>query len=330
MKSQNMKAIVATAYGNHEVLKLKEVEIPQPKEDEVLVKIHASSATTADGMMLSGKPYIGRLFTGLRKPKYAIPGTGFAGVVVSIGEKVTSFKTGDKVFGETTLVFSTNAEFVAVPEKGVILHKPENLSYAEAAPVCDGHLTSINFLKEIGKIKPGQKILINGASGSLGTAAVQLAKYFGAEVTGVCSTANIGLVKSLGADHVIDYKKEDFTKSVKSYDIVYDTIGKSSFNKVKRILSKNGKYISPVLKFPLLVQMIRTSMIGSKKAKFGASGLKKDDELRILLSELVEIFEAGKLKTVIDRQFPLEKVAQAHQYIAGGHKKGNVVIIVGS
>jgi len=325
-----MKAIVATKYGNYQVLKLKEVAVPREKENEVLVKVHASSATTADVMMLSGKPFFSRLVIGLKKPRHPIPGTGFAGKVIAIGKKVTSFKTGDKVFGETTLGFSTNAEFVSVPENGVILHKPDNLSFAGAAPFCDGHLTSIVFLKEIAKVKPDQKVLINGASGSLGTAAVQLAKYFGAEVTGVCSAINIGLVKSLGADHVIDYKKEDFTKSDIRYDIIYDTIGKSSFAKAKRVLSENGIYMSPVLKFPLLLQMIRTSIVGSKKATFAASGLKSNDKLRALLAELVEIFEAGKLKTVIDRQFPLEKVAQAHQYIAEGHKKGNVVIIVES
>ncbi len=325
-----MKAIVAAGYGNHQVLKLSEVETPKPKETEVLVKVHACSATTADTMMLSGKPYFTRLFAGVIKPNHPIPGTSFAGEVVSIGEKVTAFKTGDKVFGETTLGFSTNAEFVSIPENGVILNKPENLSYADAAPVCDGHLTSINFLREIGKIKAGQNVLINGASGSLGTAAVQLAKYFGAKVTGVCSTANVGLVKSLGADHVIDYKKEDYTKSEKRYDLIYDTIGKSSFSKSNRVLSKNGIYISPVLKFSLILQMIRTSIVGGKKAKFGASGLKSNAELRKLLTELMEIFNAGKLKTIIDRQFPLEKVAQAHEYIAAGRKKGNVVIIVES
>ena len=325
-----MKAIIATGYGNHEVLKLKEVDFPKANQNEVLVKVYASSATRADTMMISGKPYFVRMFLGLRKPKFPIPGTGFAGEVVSIGKKATKFKRGDLVFGETTLGFSTNAEFIAVLEDGVILHKPENLSFAEAAPFCDGHLTSINFLKEIAKIKPGQKVLINGASGSLGTSAVQLAKYFGAKVTGVCSTTNIGLVKSLGADQVIDYKKEDFTKSGKCYDIVYDTIGKSSFGKAKKVLGKNGIYMSPVLKFPLLLQMIRTSLVGNRKAKFAATGLKSNDELRKLLSELVDVFQEGKLKTVIDRQFPLEKLPQAHKYIAAGHKKGNVVIIVES
>lgn len=325
-----MKAIVATGYGNHEVLQMTMVEKPVEKENEVLVKVYASSATSADGMMRTGKPYFGRLFTGFRKPKHPIPGTGFAGVVVSVGEKVKKFQRGDKVFGETTLGFSTNAEFVAVPENGVILPMPENISFAEATTFTDGHLTSMNFLKEIAQIKSGQNVLINGASGSLGTAAVQLAKYFGAEVTGVTSTKNVGLVKSLGADHVIDYTNEDFTASNEKYNIIFDTIGKSSFSKSKKALTSNGKYISPVLKFSLLAQMLITSFIGKKKAKFAASGLKPDNELREMLATLVDIFKEGKLKTIIDRQFPLEKVARAHEYISGGHKKGNVVIIVNS
>lgn len=327
MEANKMKAIVATGYGSPEVLKLAEVEMPQPKDNQILVKVHASSSTRADGMIRTGKPYFGRLITGLFKPKHPIPGTGFAGVVVSVGSAVLKFSEGDAVFGETTTGFSTNAEYVAVNEDGVVLHKPENMSFEDAAPVCDGHLTSINFLKEIGKIKSGNKVLINGAAGSLGTAAVQLAKQMGAEVTGVCSTSNIGLVKSLGADSVIDYTREDFTQTDERYDLVYDTVGKSSFRKSKRILKPNGAYLSPVLTLPLLLQMMRTSIFGKKKAKFGASGLKKDNELRALLAELLEMFRAGKLKTIIDRQFPLGKVAQAHQYIDGGHKKGNVVII---
>jgi NADPH:quinone reductase-like Zn-dependent oxidoreductase len=328
MKAKLMNAMMAKGYGNFNVLKMSQVAIPLPKENEVLIKVYASSATRADTMMLSGKPYFGRLFTGLKKPKHSIPGTGFAGEVVGIGKQVKSFSIGDKVFGETTLGFSTNAAYVTVPESGVILPLPENMSYTEAAPVCDGALTSINFLKEIGKIKAGQKVLINGASGSLGTAAVQLAHYFGAEVTAVCSAANFGLVKSLGADKVIDYKKQSISEINDSFDIVYDTVGKSSFVQAKKVLKKGGIYISPVLKFSLLIQMIWTSFIGAKKAKFGASGLKSDSELRSLVLELIDIYKAGKLKTVIDRQFPLEKLAMAHKYIAAGHKKGNVVIVV--
>lgn len=327
---EKMKAIVATGYGAPDVLKLQDVDKPQPKENEVLVKVHAASASTADGMIRTGKPYYARLILGIRKPKHPIQGTGFAGIVETVGKNVTSFKPGDRVFGETTFGFSTNAEFLTVPENGVILPMPENMSYAEGTTFCDGHLTSMNFLKEIAQIKPGQKVLINGASGSLGTSAVQLAKYFGAEVTAVCSTRNVGLVKSLGADFVIDYTKKDFTTVNETYDVVFDTIGKNSFSKSKKILSETGLYMSPVLKFTLLLQMMRTSAFGKKRAKFSATGMLKDNELRTLLSELVEIFKEDRLKTVIDRQYPLEKVAEAHTYIASGHKKGNVVIIVES
>lgn len=325
-----MKAIVATGYGAPDVLKLQEMEKPQPKESEVLVKVFATSATTADGMMRTGKPYFGRLMTGLTKPKHAIPGTGFAGIVETIGANVKTFNPGDRVFGETTLGFSTNAEYFTIPENGVILHMPENMGYAEGATYGDGHVTSLNFLKEIAKIKPGQKVLINGASGSLGTAAVQLAKYYGAEVTGVTSSRNVGMVKSLGADYVSNYTREEFTNLDKTFDVVYDTIGKSSFSKSKKVLNESGVYVSPVLKFSLLVQMIWTSAFSKKKAMFAATGLRNDDELRAMFTELVEIFREGRLKTVIDRQFPLEKVAEAHTYIASGHKKGNVVIIVES
>ncbi|SFF11516.1 NAD(P)-dependent alcohol dehydrogenase [Sunxiuqinia elliptica] len=325
-----MKAIVATGYGGPDVLKLKQVPVPEPKNNEVLVEVHAASATTADGMMRTGKPYVGRLFTGILKPKHAIPGTGFAGVVKAVGSQVKDFRKGDRVFGETTLGFCTNAEYVVVRKNDVMLPMPDNLSFVEAASFCDGHLTSLNFLTGIGHIQAGQKILINGASGSLGTAAIQLAKHLGAEVTGVCSTRNVGLVKSLGADHAIDYTKKDFTKLGNSYDVVYDTIGKSSFSKCRYILTDSGVYLSPVLRFSLLVQMARTALFGQKKAKFGATGLLSEKELRKLLNELVDLFKEGHLKTLIDRQYPLEKVAEAHTYIASGHKKGNVVIVVKS
>lgn len=323
-----MKAIVATGYGAPDVLQLQQVAKPAPKENEVLVKIYASTVTTADGMMRTGTPYFGRLFTGLSKPKHPIPGTGFAGVVEAIGKKVTSFQPGDEVFGETTLGASTNAEFVSIPETGVILPKPENLGFNEAATLTDGPLTSYNFLKEVAKVQAGQKVLINGASGSLGTAAVQIAKTLGAQVTGVCSHRNVGAVKALGADEVIDYTRKDFTHSNETYDFVFDTVGKSSFNKCKNILAESGTYLSPVMGFALLIQMMASSIIGKKKAKFSATGLLKDHELCVQLSEVVKLFKEGKLNVVIDRQYPLEKVAEAHTYVASGHKKGNVVIIV--
>ncbi|MTI41148.1 NAD(P)-dependent alcohol dehydrogenase [Fulvivirga lutimaris] len=325
--NQTMKATVATGYGSPEVLQLQVVTRPTPKPNEVLVRVMTSAATTADAMMRTGKPYIARLFVGLFKPKKPISGTGFAGVVEQAGEAVKDFKVGDRVFGETTFGFSSNAEYLTISEDGVILPMPENLDFSEAANFCDGHLTSFNFLIEIAKIEAGQKVLINGASGSLGTSAIQIAKHMGAQVTAVCSGRNIGLVQSLGADQVVDYQQKDFTKSKDSYDFVYDTIGKSSFSACKNILSENGVYLSPVLKFPLLLQMVKTSFFGQKKAKFEATGANKEEKLRGLLSEVLDIYKEGRLKTVIDRQFPLEKVAEAHRYIDSGHKRGNVVIV---
>ncbi|CAD5249392.1 MULTISPECIES: NAD(P)-dependent alcohol dehydrogenase [unclassified Imperialibacter] len=328
MNANQMKAIVASGYGTPEVLKFTSVEKPTPGPKDVLVKVIASAATTADTMMLTGKPYIARLFIGLTKPKHPIPGTGFAGVIEAIGSEVTQFAVCDEVFGETTLGFSTNAEYVVVPANGVILPKPASLHFAEAASYCDGHLTSYNFLKRIAQVQPGQRVLVNGAAGSLGTSAIQIANYLGAHVTGVCSSKNTGLIKSLGADEVIDYQKQDFTRLTTQYDIIFDTVGKISFTKAKKVLAEPGMYLSPVLRFSLLMQMIASSLFGKKKAKFEATGANADDTLKVLLLEVVELHKNGHLKTVIDRQYPLERVAEAHHYIACGHKKGNVVIVV--
>lgn len=278
--------------------------------------------------MRRAEPFISRFFLGFSKPKNPITGTGFAGTVEATGNAVTLFQTGDRVFGETGVNFSANAEYVCVPEDGVLTTMPANMRFEDAAPVSDGALTSLNFLREMAKIQRGQKVLINGASGSLGTSAVQLAKYFGAEVTGVCGPANAAMVKSLGADHVIDYTKEDFTTTGQTYDIIFDTVGKRSFSSCKKALTKTGIYLSPVLGFSLLVQMLRTSMVGSKKAMFSATGLRPAPELRVLLQELKALMAAGQLQTIIDKQYPLEQTADAHRYVDMGHKKGNVVIKV--
>lgn len=324
-----MKAIISTGYGSAEVLQVQEVPKPIPKENEVLIKVYAASVTRAGSMMRTGKPYIGRLFLGLLKPKNPIPGTGFAGVVEAIGNGVRTFKVDDRVFGESLENYGTQAEYLCLPEGGIITTLPNNMTFEEAAPVCDGALTSINFLKELAEIKPGKKVLINGASGSLGTSAVQLAKYYGAEVTGICSTQNIELVKSLGADHVIDYTKQNFSKNDQTYDIIYDTIGQLSFSACKSSLTEKGMYVSPVLGMPLLFQMLRTSIFGSKKAKFSATGLKPVAELKLLFNEVKEIIETGKLKSIIDKCYPLEQVGNAHRYIDKGHKRGNVVLVMG-
>lgn len=321
-----MKAMITTGYGSSDVFKLETVAKPNVKPDEILVKIHASSVTKADTMMRTGKPYIGRLMLGLTKPKHPIWGTGFAGIVEAVGPEVTEFQVGDKVFGENIATMGTYAEYVTVPEKGIVAHLPENLSFDEAAGMCDGGITSLNFLLNLGQIQAGQKVLINGASGALGTAAVQIARHFGAEVTGVCSTKNLDMVKELGAHHVIDYTTHDFTTNTNTYDLIYDTVGVRTFGECRDALTEHGIYASPVLGMPLLGNMIVTSMFGKKKAKFSATGALPVKELRRLLDILLEIIEAGHLRGIIDRNYPLEELAEAHQYVDKGHKKGNVVL----
>ena len=329
MTTNTMKAIVAKGYGSPSVFQLQNVNQPTLKPNEVLVKIKNTTVTQADAMMRTGKPYIGRLMLGLFKPKNSIWGTSFSGIVEAVGSEVSNFKIGDRVFGENVESFGAYAEFITVPADGTVMLLPENISFEEAAGMGDGPVTSLNFLRNVsGGIKPGQKVLINGASGALGTAAVQLAKQFGAEVIGVCSTRNIGLVKSLGANHVIDYTKQDFTESGETYDVIYDTVGKRSYKDCKLVLTQKGQYLSPVLNFKLLLQMMWTSAFSSKKAKFAATGMLQAPIIKEMLAELIDIIRAGDLKTIIDRQYPLEKVAEAHTYVSAGHKKGNVVIAV--
>ncbi|MFK7932023.1 MAG: NAD(P)-dependent alcohol dehydrogenase [Saprospiraceae bacterium] len=325
MNTEKMKAMISTKYGGPEIFQLQEVNKPIPKDDEILVKIHAASITTAETMMRTGYPLIGRLFMGLTKPKNPISGTGFAGTVEAVGKQVNRFHVGDKVFGESLVNFGTYAEYVCVEEEGIITRMPENISYEEAAVIGDGYITSLNFLKNLANIQPEQSILINGASGSLGTAAVQLAKHFGLIVTGVCSTRNMEMVKSLGADYVIDYKKVDFTKNEITYDIIYDTVGKSSFKKCKKSLTEKGIYMSPVLDFPLLFQMLWTAMFGRKKAKFSATGTLSVSTIQTFLQEAKELFATGKLKSIIDKRYSLEEISDAHRYIEKGHKIGNIV-----
>lgn len=329
-----MKAITYTGYGSPEVIQLTDIEKPIPKANQVLVKVHATSITTADSMIREGKPCYGRLFLGLSKHKNPIAGTGFSGEVEQLGKGVTQFKLGNAVFGETGMDFSANAEYICIAEDAVISTMPSNLSHDEAASICDGALTSYAFLKDLGQLKRGQSVLINGASGSLGSAAVQIAKALGAEVTGVCSSANIALVKSLGADKVIDYLEEDFTKIHTKkdyrYDIVYDTLGKSSFGLCKGILKEQGVYLSPVLSFPLLLQAASNLNSKGKKAKFSATGLRPASELRVFINELKTLFEADQIKTVIDRTYSLDETPDAHRYIDTGRKKGNVIVRIAS
>jgi len=321
-----MKAIVCTKYGPPDVLQLKEVAKPTPKDNEILIRIYAAPVTAADGFMRKGEPFLGRLFLGLRKPKKTIPGGEFAGKIEAVGKDVKRFKEGDQVFGATSLGSGTYAEYISLPEKEPVAIMPANMTYEEAAAVLDGTLTALPFLRDQGNIQSKQRVLINGASGSIGTSAVQLAKHFGAEVTGVCSTANLELVKSLGADSVIDYTKEDFTKTGQTYDIIFDTVGKSSFSRCKNSLKQNGIYLNTFLGLVILLQTLWTSMIGSKKAIIMFAGLMPSSEKTKDIIFLKELIEVGKIKSVIDKRYPLEQIAEAHRYVDKGHKKGSVVI----
>jgi len=328
--NEKMKAIVFTEYGPPDVLQLKEVEKPTPNDDEVLIKVYATTVTAGDcnlrGFVFvpSGLGLLTRIMQGLRKPRTNILGTELAGEIEAVGKDVKLFRQGDQVFGIDGYTLGAYAEYKCMSaEKGLAL-KPANLTYEEAAAVPGGALAALTFLKDKGKIQSGQKVLIHGASGSNGTAAVQLAKYYGTEVTGVCSTTNLELVKSLGADHVIDYTKEDFTKSGKTYDMIFDTVvGKTSFSECKDSLNQNGIYLAVAGGLLEIVQMLGTSVIGSKKVKFTPASEKAED-----LRFIKELVEKGKIIPVIDRTYPLEQMAEAHRYADKGHKKGNVVITV--
>ena len=322
-----MKAIVCTEYGPPDVLQFKDVAKPVPEDNEVLIKIHATTVTAVDCTFRQGKPFIGRFFSGLRKPNNPIQGTELAGDIVAVGKDVKRFTKGDQVFG-TSMGFGVYAEYVCLPEEGTTLAiKPTNMTYEEAA-CCDGGLTALPFLRDAANIQSGQKILINGASGSTGTAAVQLAKYFGAEVTGGCSTKNLDLVKSLGADRVIDYTKEDFTKSGETYDVIFDTVGKTTFSSCKSSLKQGGIYLEAALSLGIILQMLWTSIIGRKKANITFTGLRSAEERTKDLVFLKEIIEEGRLKSIIDKRYPLEQMAEAQRYVEKGHKAGNVVITI--
>jgi len=317
-----MKAIIWTNYGTPDVLQLQQVKKPTPKDNEILIKIHATSVSSGDCRLRKPDPTAVKLFFGLTKPRIKILGGVLAGEVEDIGKNVKLFKKGDLVFGSTGMSFGAYAEYKCLPESAVLTTKPSTMTFEEAAAIPFAGLTALDFIKKV-NIQPGQKVLIYGASSAVGTYVIQLAKYFGAEVTAVCSTANLDFVKSIGADKVIDYTKEDFFKNGETYDMIFETVNKVPLAKYKNSVKENG---SLILVAALLSEMLSGLWLSLTSKRKVFSGMIRETTEN--LNFLKELFESGKLKPVIDKRYPLEQMAEAHRYVEQGHKKGNVVIVV--
>jgi NADPH:quinone reductase-like Zn-dependent oxidoreductase len=325
-----MNAIVHTAYGPPDELQLKEVEKPVPRADEVLIKIHATAVTSSDcnqrDLTFAPKLFLlpMRLQFGLTRPRNQSLGIDLAGEIEAVGSDVSRFAPGDQVFGSTEPALGAYAEYICLPEDAALTEKPADMTWEEAATIPVAGITALYFIRDQGNVQAGQHVLIHGASGAIGTFSVQLAKHFGAAVTGVCSTRNVEMVKSLGADRVIDYTKEDFTRTGRTYDVIFDVVGKTSYARSKHSLRQGGIYLSTLPKAETLLQMLWTSLVGDKKVKNGTKPANSED-----LVFLKGLIEAGKLRTIIDRRYPLEQTAEAFRYVEKGHKKGNVIITVG-
>ncbi|MEO3922290.1 NAD(P)-dependent alcohol dehydrogenase [Micromonosporaceae bacterium B7E4] len=318
-----MKAAVYRTYGSPDVVRVEEVPTPVPGEEDVLVRVYAATVSVTDGTARRGSPAFSRLFFGLRRPKWTVLGSEFAGVVEAVGPGVTRLRIGDEVVGITGPDFGAHADYVRVHQDGALAPKPANLDFAEAVALADG--TALAFLRDRARLRPGQTLLVNGASGSVGSAAVQLGRHFGARVTGVCSTPHLDLVRELGADTVLDYTREDFTRAGQTYDVVFDVAGTSSFGRCRRVLNPAGRYLSPVPSPGLLVQMPWSAAFGRKKAVVAFTGLRKAAEKTRDLLLVRELAEAGTLRPVIADRYPLERITQAHRHLERG-KYGNIVV----
>lgn len=320
-----MKAIVYDRYGSPEVLHIQEIEKPTPKNNEVLIRVYATTVTKYDYWMRSctappGFGFLMRIATGIKKPKQPILGTELSGQIEGVGKDVTLFKKGDQVFGFTGMSMGAYAEYICLNENDALAIKPTNMTYDQAAAIPQGALTALYFLRK-GNIRRGQKILVFGASGGVGLFAIQLAKHFGTEVTGVCSTAKLEIVKAMGADKVIDYTKEDFTQRGEAYDIIFDTVGRSPFSGSVRSLTKEGFYVFTTYALSRLIRIVWQNLTSSKKAVSGLTEKNPED-----LTFIRELIEAEKLKVVIDKRYPMEKASEAHRYVESGQMKGHVVI----
>jgi NADPH:quinone reductase-like Zn-dependent oxidoreductase len=321
-----MRTSYCAKYGGPEVYEFIEIETPKPLDNEVLVKVYRAVVSPTDGNFRSGKPFIARLFSGLIKPRKKIHGEMFVGEVVQVGASITEFQNGDMVYGTNGMKLGAYAEYVSVDIKNALKKVPDDLDYKDVLPLIDGGITALPFLKETGGIKAGDSVLINGASGAVGSMAVMIAKHFKTEVTGVCSTGNVGKVKSLGADYVIDYKKEDFTKNSNKYDIIFDSVGKSSFRRAKNALKETGIYITTIPTPGVMIQTLLRKNSKNKRASFIAAGLRKPSVKINDLIYLEKLVRSGELKPLHGKIYKLEDLGEAQTYVEAGHKVGNVAI----
>lgn len=323
-----MKASYCTKYGGPEVYKILEVDTPVIKDNEVLVKVYRAIVSPTDANFRSGKPLIARLFSGLFKPRVKIHGEMFAGEIVELGSNVNTFNVKDIVYGSNGMKLGSYAEYVAIDLKNTIKKIPDTIDYKDALPLLDGGITALPFLKELGKVQEGDTVLINGASGAVGSMGVSIAKHLGATVTGVCSTKNVDTVKSIGADIVIDYTKEDFTKSSNTYDVIFDAVGKSSFGKSKNALKDTGLYITTVPTPGVMLQALFKKKSLKKRASFMAAGLRKPHVKIKDLEYLEKLLEEGVLKTLNGKNYNFDELGKAQTYVETGHKVGNVTLSI--
>jgi NADPH:quinone reductase-like Zn-dependent oxidoreductase len=318
-----MKAAIVDRYGPPEVIRIGEIPKPVPGAEEILVRIVATVATPSDVAFRSGTPFAARLFAGLLKPRIAVMGDSIGGIVEAVGAGVRRFQVGDRVFGTTGPGLGAYAEYCCLPEDAALELLPDGLGFGEAAGMSDGMLTALPFLRDVAKLQPGQRLLVNGASGSVGSAAVQLGRQMGAIVTGVCSGRNVETVRALGADEVIDYEREDFTARRDAWDVIFDAVGKSSFGRCVPALTAEGLYLTTVPDLRVLPAMLRKR---GKRARFAATGLRPGAARARDLAHIADLYRAGSIRPLVDREYPLDEVAEAHRYVETGRKVGSVVL----